>query len=102
MAVKENQVEKNTKKSRKLAYPCKKPALYLFLESVGNNIQYVNIIAIVIIFIIILFNFSNNLWRHVVVVITTAQLHSIKPELRFCPDSNPSRSVTEIRDGDDL
>ena len=29
-------------------------------------------------------------WHHGVVVITTSQLHSIKPELRFCAGSNPS------------
>ena len=37
-----------------------------------------------------------------VVVITTAQLHSTKPELRFCAGSNPAREVSEIRDGEDL
>ena len=41
-------------------------------------------------------------WRRGVVVITTAQLHSIKPELRFCADSNPTRGVLEIRDGEEL
>ena len=41
-------------------------------------------------------------WRRGVVVITTAQLHSTKPELRFCADSNPARGVSEIRDGEDL
>ena len=35
-------------------------------------------------------------------VITTAQLHSTKPELRFCAGSNPARGVPEIRDGEDL
>ena len=34
-------------------------------------------------------------------VITTAQLHSTKPELSFCAGSNPARSVSEIRDGED-
>ena len=33
-----------------------------------------------------------------VVVITTAQLHSTKPEL----SSNPARGVSEIRDGEDI
>ena len=33
-----------------------------------------------------------------VVVITTAQLHSTKPEFRFCTGSNPARSVSEICD----
>ena len=42
------------------------------------------------------------MWRRGVVVITTAQLHSTKPELRFCADSNPARGVSEIRDGEDL
>ena len=40
--------------------------------------------------------------RRGVVVITTAQLHSAKPELRFCAGSNPARGVSEIRDGEDL
>ena len=35
-------------------------------------------------------------------VITTAQLHSTKPELRFYADSNPARGVSEIGDGEDL
>ena len=39
---------------------------------------------------------------HGVLVITTAQLHSTKPELRFCASSNPARGVSEIRDGEDL
>ena len=33
-------------------------------------------------------------------VITTAQLHSTKPECRFCTGSNPARGVSEIRDGE--
>ena len=35
-------------------------------------------------------------------VVTTAQLHSTKTELRFCAGSNPARSVSEIRNGEDL
>ena len=34
--------------------------------------------------------------------IDTAQLHSTKPELRFCVGSIPARGVSEIRDGEDL
>ena len=37
-----------------------------------------------------------------VVVITAAQLHSTKSELRFCAGSNPARGVSEIRNGEDL
>ena len=45
--------------------------------------------------------FSKALWRRGVVVIT-AQLHSTKPEIRFCAGSNPARDVSEIRDCEDL
>ena len=43
-----------------------------------------------------------NMWRGGVVVITTAQLHSTKPELWFYAGSNPASGVSEIRDGEDL
>ena len=36
------------------------------------------------------------------VVITSAQLHSTKYELRFCAGSNPARGVSEICDGENL
>ena len=45
--------------------------------------------------------FTKKLGRGVMVT-TTAQLHSTKPELRFCARSNPARSVSEIRDGEHL
>ena len=35
-------------------------------------------------------------------VLATAQVHSTKSELRFCVGSNPTRGVSEIRDGEDL
>ena len=41
-------------------------------------------------------------WRSGVVVITTAKLHSTKPESEFCAGLNPARGVSEIRDGGDL
>ena len=34
--------------------------------------------------------------------LTTAQLHSTKPELGFCAGSSPARGVSEIRNGEDL
>ena len=37
-----------------------------------------------------------------VVVVTTAQLHSAKPERRICADSYPARAVSGIRDYKDL
>ena len=36
------------------------------------------------------------------VVITTAQLPSIKPELRFCTDSNPAHCVLENCDDENI
>ena len=33
---------------------------------------------------------------------TIAQLHSTRPELRFCAGSNPAHGMLEIRDGEDL
>ena len=42
------------------------------------------------------------IWLHGVAVINTAQLHSTKPELRFCADSKPARGMSEIGDGEDL
>ena len=42
------------------------------------------------------------LFAHHIVVITTAQLHSSKPELRFCAGPNPACGVSEIRDGENL
>ena len=41
-------------------------------------------------------------WHRGVVVITTAQLHSTKPELRFCAGLNPPRCISEIDDDEDL
>ena len=42
------------------------------------------------------------LWRRGVVVITTEQIHSTKPEFRFCAGSNSARGVLEIGDGEVL
>ena len=42
------------------------------------------------------------LWRRGLVVITTAQIHSAKSELRFCAGLNPARGVSEICDGENL
>ena len=45
---------------------------------------------------------ENEKWCRGVVVITTAQLHSAKLELKFCAGSNPARGVSEIQDSEDL
>ena len=41
-------------------------------------------------------------WRRGAVVITTAQLHSTKPNFKLCTGSNPARGVSEIGNGEDL
>ena len=41
-------------------------------------------------------------WRRGVVVITAVQLHSTKPELRFCAGSNTARGVSDIRYGENI
>ena len=38
----------------------------------------------------------NEQWGHGVIVITTAQLHSTKPELESCAGSNPACGMSEI------
>ena len=45
---------------------------------------------------------SKKTWCHGAVVISTAQLHSSKPEVKFCAGSNPASSKSKIRDGEDL
>ena len=42
------------------------------------------------------------MWCRGVVVITAAQIHSTKLELKFCAGSNLVRGVSDIRDGEDL
>ena len=43
-----------------------------------------------------------SLWCYGVVVITIAQLHSTKLEIRFSVGSNPACSMPEIQDGADF
>ena len=42
------------------------------------------------------YNYGVQSWHRGLVVITAAQLHLTKPELRFCAGSNPARGVSEI------
>ena len=41
-------------------------------------------------------------WCRGVVVITTVQIHSTRPELRFWASSNLARGMSEIRNDEDL
>ena len=54
------------------------------------------------VYVLILLHLICTRWRCGVVVITTAQLHSTKSDLRLCAGSNLARGVSEIRDGEDL
>ena len=42
------------------------------------------------------------IWRRGVVVLTGAQVHSTKSELRFCAGANPACGVSESCDGENL
>ena len=42
------------------------------------------------------YNYDVQSWHRGLVVITAAQLHLTKPELRFCAGSNPAPGVSEI------
>ena len=55
--------------------------------------------------VLLFFSFSFSsvfLWHHGVAVVTMAQLHSTKPELRFCAGSNSAHYMSEICDGENL
>ena len=45
---------------------------------------------------------SQVMWGRGVVVITTTQLRSTNPELRFCTGSNSTRGESEIHNDEDL
>ena len=80
---------------------------YLMVVWVLGFLYYFTNVKLSILFYFILFYFIIDLlrytmWRHGVVVITTAQLHSTKPELSFCTGSGSVRGVLEICDGEDL
>ena len=45
---------------------------------------------------------TSSKWHHGLVVVTTAQLYSAKPEFRLCTGSNPSCGMSEVCDGQDL
>ena len=62
-----------------------------------------NIIAEIMLFVIISFClFFMLMWPRGVVVITTEQLRSTEPELRFCAGSNQARGVSGLRKGEYL
>ena len=53
-------------------------------------------IASILLISLIIQRNNTTVWRRGVVVITTAQVHSSKFELTFCPGLNPARCLWEI------
>ena len=72
------------------------PEYRLFTESNANGNRYCNNIGGGI------EKKGGILFKIGVMVITTAQLHSSKPKLRFCAGSNPDRNMSKICDDEDL
>ena len=72
-----------------------------------ENLKYENMIhtgkSVFDVFFFLVFKYVLQIiWCRGVVVITTAQLHSTKLEIRFCVGLNPACGVSEIRDAEDL
>ena len=87
--------EKLTGELKKLIPPNNSPSK---IEDTKNIYYCVKRSVFEVILIFIFHAFSSR----GVVVITSTQLHSTKPSLRFCAASNPPRAVSDIRHGDDL
>ena len=80
----------------------KSPFILNHLNSFWTSADRSNICSRSVLFAIISTQKKLDQWRRGVVVITTAQLHSTKLELRLCAGSYPAHGVSEIRDGEDL
>ena len=79
------------------------PKLWMNLVNILISVRQVNVHYIYITFVRVTeIKLVISYWCRSVVVISTAQLHSTKPELRFCAGSNPAGGVSEIHDGEDL
>ena len=53
------------------------------------------LVAVVVLLSGVIFIVALLFWCHAVVVVTTAQLHSTKPELRFWAGSNPACGMSD-------
>ena len=72
------------------------------VEGRGGDNEVIDVDEVVLTVVVLEKMVSKEVVTKNLVVITTEQLHSTKPELRFCAGSNPARGVSEIRDGEDL
>ena len=98
---------KVTIKNNRAALKCVWPFWRHFGVFIGN---FEHISHLLLVFLLLIFEQVNVSWVfsfynprdqwHDVVVITTAQLHSTKSELRFRAGSNPARGVSEICNGE--
>ena len=74
---------------------------YLYCDNLSEFIRACKFLLSIIAVIgrLSFFNFNMHCGA---VVITTAQLHSTKPEIRLCASSNPACGLSEIHNGEDL
>ena len=63
---------------------------------------FISVIYIVHIYYVYIYLYIYVVYMYGVVVITTVQLHSTKPELRLWTGSNPAHGVPKFRDVEDL
>ena len=104
VVVRENMTKINTNGYFSSRMPLKKFSGKILLENymthLLENLFAKNVYNYNCITINITINMRN--WRCGVLVITTAQLHLTKPELRFCASSNLVCGMSKIRDDEDL
>ena len=72
------------------------------VEGRGGDNEVIDVDEVVLTVVVLEKMVSKEVVTKNLVVITTEQLHSTKPELRFCAGSSPAGGVSEIRDGEDL
>ena len=66
------------------------------------KLLYTDLLRYLVSYCLLCFFFDVMFWHCGVVVITTAQLSSRNPEIRFCASSNPVCSMSEICNGENI
>ena len=86
---------KHQKTSKYYAIDCRSPLeLFSFIDNFSK--------CFIVVYVLMILKTKWLFFIKLVVVITIAQLHSTKLQVRFSTGSNPARSIPEIRDGEDL
>ena len=81
------------------------PVSEIIKDGNGENMPHLEITEVILVLVIsltIIINIVKESWHYGVVVITTVQLHSTKPEIRFCTGSNLASNESGDRDGEYL